>query len=78
MPRLLVKVPLVDNHWWKLVKKDIGLFYLDGMDHRREYTEELLREQLEASGWRIIEMIRGFDLRTTAISTRCVTDSQKV
>jgi SAM-dependent methyltransferase len=78
VPRLLVKVPLVDSHWWKLVKKDIGLSYLDDVDHRREYTEGLLREQLEASGWCITEMIRGFDLRATAISTCCVTDSQKV
>jgi len=75
VPRLLVKVPLVDSHWMKLVKRDIDMFYLDDADHRREYTGELLREQLEVSGWRIIEMTRGFDLRATAVSTCCVTDS---
>ncbi|OGV58788.1 MAG: hypothetical protein A2X49_15390 [Lentisphaerae bacterium GWF2_52_8] len=65
--RLVVKVPLVDSNWMKLVKKDIGLFYYDDADHRIEYTEELLREQLIAAGWRIVEMIRGMDLRATAL-----------
>jgi len=67
--RLLVKVPLVDAHWMKLVKRDIGMFWMDDADHRREYTEDLLRRQLEASGWQVNEMIRGYDLRATAIST---------
>lgn len=69
VPRLLVKVPLVDAHWMKLVKRDIGMFWMDDADHRREYTEDLLREELEASGWQVTEMIRGYDLRATAIST---------
>ncbi len=68
VPRLLVKVPLVDSHWMKLVKKDIGMFYLDDADHRREYTETMLEEQLTQAGWHITELIRGFDLRAVAIS----------
>lgn len=75
VPRLLVKVPLVDAHWMKLVKRDIGLNWMDDADHRREYTEDLLRQQLEASGWHIVEMIRGFDLRATAVST-CFSDDE--
>lgn len=69
VPRLLLKVPLVDAHWMKLVKRDIGMFWMDDFDHRREYTEDLLEEHLEASGWQIVEMIRGYDLRASAIST---------
>jgi glycosyltransferase involved in cell wall biosynthesis/SAM-dependent methyltransferase len=69
VPRLLVKVPLIDAHWMKLVKRDIGMFWMDDADHRREYTEDLLREQLEKSGWQITEIIRGYDLRATAVST---------
>jgi SAM-dependent methyltransferase len=68
-PRLLVKVPLIDSHWMKLVKRDIGISWMDDADHRREYTEELLRKELESGGWKIIEMIRGYDLRATAKST---------
>lgn len=41
---------------------------MDDSDHRREHTEDLLRQQLEASGWQVIEIIRGYDLRATAIS----------
>jgi SAM-dependent methyltransferase len=69
VPRLLVKVPLEDSHWMKLVKRDIGMSWLDDADHRREYTIELLQEQLKKSGWKIKEMIRGYDLRATAVST---------
>jgi SAM-dependent methyltransferase len=70
MPLLdsLVKVPMEDAHWFKLVKREIGMFWMDDSDHRREYTEDLLREQLEASGWHVIEITRGYDLRATAIS----------
>lgn len=65
--RIVVKVPLVDSNWQKLVKKDIGLFYYDDHDHRVEYTESLLMEQLASSGWKMIEMIRGYDLRAKAV-----------
>lgn len=74
VPRLLVNVPLVDAHWMKLVKRDIDIFWMDDVDHRREYTEDLLRDQLEASGWEIAEMVRGYDLCATAVSTYCSND----
>jgi SAM-dependent methyltransferase len=69
VPRLLVKVPLVDSHWMKLVKKDIGMPWLDDGSHRREYTEEMLLDQLKESGWQITEIIRGYDLRASAKSS---------
>ncbi len=68
VPRIVVKVPLDDSDWIKLVKKDLGMFWMDDTDHRREYSETLLREHLEAGGWRIEEMIRGYDLRVKAVS----------
>ena len=68
IPRLLVKVPLVDSHWMKRVRKDIGMFLMDDADHRREYSEELLNEHLINSGWILSEMIRGYDLRAMAYS----------
>lgn len=71
VPRLIVKVPLEDSHWMKLVKRDIGMFWLDDPDHRREYTRELLIEQLEAGGWDVEEIVRGYDLRATATSRAC-------
>lgn len=69
VPRILVKVPLIDTDWVKMVKRDIGMFWMDTTDHRREYTAELLRQQLEDSGWEVEEIIRGYDLRAKAKST---------
>lgn len=69
VPRIVVKVPLVDTDWFKLVKKDLGMFWMADSDHRREYTPDLLKEQLEAAGWTITELIRGYDLRAQAQST---------
>lgn len=71
IPRLVVKVPLEDAHWTKLVKRDLGLFWMDDPDHRREYTPELLEDQLVKAGWRPTQLVRGYDLRATAISTLC-------
>ncbi len=76
VPRLIVKVPAVDAHWIKLVKKDIGMFWMDDADHRREYTESLLREHLQAGGWHIEELVRGYDLRASCASSvaNCLLD----
>ena len=64
--RVIIKVPLEDTNWIKLVRRDLGLFWLDDHDHRREYTEALLTEHLTAAGWSIDKMVRGYDLRATA------------
>lgn len=68
VPRIIIKVPLDDSDWMKLVKKDIGIFWMDDTDHRREYSPAMLLEHLEAGGWQIDEMIRGYDLRAKAVS----------
>jgi SAM-dependent methyltransferase len=75
IPRILIKVPLEDSHWMKLVKRDIGLFWMDDSDHKREYTEPMLVQQLTDSGWIIDEMIRGYDLRASAHSSLCKGDT---
>ncbi len=69
IPRLLVKVPLVDSNWQKLVRKDIGLPWMNDADHRREYTAALLRKHLDAGGWLVDELIRGNDLRARCVSS---------
>jgi glycosyltransferase involved in cell wall biosynthesis/SAM-dependent methyltransferase len=69
IPRLLAKVPLTDSHWMKLVKRDIGMPWMDDLSHRREYTEALLREHLVSSGWIVQEIVRGYDLRAAATSS---------
>jgi SAM-dependent methyltransferase len=76
VPRIIVKVPLDDSDWMKLVKKDLGMFWMDDTDHRREYSESMLREHLEKGGWHTLEMIRGYDLRATAISQQLAVPSK--
>lgn len=69
IPRIIVKVPLEDTFWMKSVKKDIGMYYFDDTDHRREYTMNLLKEQLEDAGWEITDLTRGYDARAVAKSS---------
>lgn len=68
VPRLVVKVPLDDSTWQKVVKRDIGMFWMATDDHRREYTKEMLTEQLVEGGWRVQDMVRGSDLRAESTS----------
>lgn len=65
-PRLIVAVPHCDNRWQKVMFRDLGLTWKDDDDHRREYTPELLREQLTSAGWRVTEMHAGVDIKATA------------
>ena len=66
--RIIVKVPLEDGHWMKQVRRDIGLPHFDDRDHRREYSEASLRDELTRAGWRVEDMVRGADLRAYARS----------
>jgi len=66
VPRIVIKVPLADSDWIKLTRKDLGLFWMDDHDHRREYSEDMLRAQLEEAGWQIDTLVRGYDLRAIA------------
>lgn len=66
--KIIVRVPLEDATWIKLVRRDLGLFWMDDKDHRREYNAALLMEQLVESGWKRVDMHRGYDLRAIAYS----------
>lgn len=65
--RLFVAVPPRDNRWQKVMFQDLGLQWKDDEDHRREYTPELLREQLDAGGWRVIELNAGVDIKAVCV-----------
>ncbi len=65
-PRLLVAVPPEDSRWQKVMFRDLGLRWKDDEDHRREYTPALLREQVEAAGWRLTELHAGIDIKGAA------------
>jgi SAM-dependent methyltransferase len=67
-PRLLVAVPPEDSRWQKVMFRDLGLRWKDDEDHRREYTPGLLREQVEAAGWRISELHAGIDIKAAAVA----------
>ncbi len=69
--RLFVAVPPLNNRWQKVMFQDLGLLWKDDEDHRREYTPELLREQLAAAGWRVIELHAGVDIKAV-----CVPDTE--
>ncbi|GAB4554535.1 MAG: hypothetical protein Tsb0013_17180 [Phycisphaerales bacterium] len=65
-PRLIVAVPPVDSRWQKVMYRDLGLRWKDDEDHRREYTPELLDEQLREAGWDVREMHAGIDIKALA------------
>lgn len=67
-PRLLVGVPRIDSRWQKLMYRDLGLAWKDDEDHEREYTPELLTEQITDAGWRLVEMDVGIDLKAEAVA----------
>jgi SAM-dependent methyltransferase len=66
-PRLLVAVPPDDNRWQKVMFRELGLPWKDDEDHRREYTPALLREQLAAAGWRVVELHAGVDIKAACV-----------
>lgn len=74
--KIIVKVPRVDSGWKKLMKKDLGIFWLDDADHRKEYTWGILLDELERSGWKPVKQETGLDLRVIArckneVNIRC-------
>lgn len=66
---LMVAVPPDDNRWQKVMYRDLGLPWKDDEDHRREYTPELLREQLNAAGWQVNELHAGVDIKAVCTPT---------
>ncbi len=65
--KLIVAVPPHDSRWQKVMYRDLGLPWKDDEDHRREYTPDLLRQQLDDAGWRVTEMHAGIDIKAVAV-----------
>jgi SAM-dependent methyltransferase len=65
--RLIVAVPPHDSRWQKVMYRDLGLPWKDDEDHRREYTPDLLRQQLDDAGWRVTELHAGIDIKAVAV-----------
>lgn len=53
--KILLRVPLVTRDWLAVYKKDNGYKYMLSADHKIEYTEEILKNELEKSDWLIAE-----------------------
>ena len=54
--KIIVEVPDFESDPLNLVRFDLGLqFYSDG-DHVREYTENILTDQLTRNGWNLLEL----------------------
>lgn len=50
---LLVRVPAIDRDWWPIFRRDAGLEWRSDTTHFIEHSEEELRAELAAAGWRI-------------------------
>jgi SAM-dependent methyltransferase len=50
---ILLRVPLLTRDWLTVYKKEHGYKYKLSSDHKIEYTEEILQDELKQGGWRI-------------------------
>jgi SAM-dependent methyltransferase len=50
---ILLRVPLITRDWLAVYKKEHGYKYKLSADHKIEFTEEILADELAASGWKI-------------------------
>jgi SAM-dependent methyltransferase len=50
---ILLRVPLITRDWLAVYKRERGYKYKLSADHKIEYTEEILKNELEQSGWKI-------------------------
>jgi SAM-dependent methyltransferase len=50
---LLVRVPALDRDWWPAYRRRIGIEWRSDTTHFIEHTEEELRAELAAAGWRV-------------------------
>jgi SAM-dependent methyltransferase len=53
--RLLVRVPAIDRDWVVPLRRELDLTYFSDSEHEIEYTPDVLREELDAAGWRMGE-----------------------
>jgi SAM-dependent methyltransferase len=50
---ILLRVPLITRDWLAVCKKENGYEYRLSSDHKIEYTEEILQDELARGGWKI-------------------------
>ncbi|MDD5528245.1 MAG: class I SAM-dependent methyltransferase [Patescibacteria group bacterium] len=50
---ILLRVPLITRDWLAVYKKEHGYKYKLSSDHKIEYAEEILQDELARSGWKI-------------------------
>jgi SAM-dependent methyltransferase len=55
--RLLIRVPVSERDWTVPLRRELGLAHFSDPEHKLEYDPELLRTELEGSGWRMGEPI---------------------
>ena len=49
--RLLIRVPVLDRDWTVPLRHEVGLPQFSDPEHKVEYDEELLHDELAAAGW---------------------------
>jgi SAM-dependent methyltransferase len=57
--KLLIRVPMLQRHYYVALKQRLGLFAYTDADHKTEYGEDQLRSELAAGGL----AVDGFDTR---------------
>jgi SAM-dependent methyltransferase len=55
--KVLIRVPMFEREWLVPLKKELGLEWRLDSDHHIEYTEAQLRQEIEASGLVVEEMV---------------------
>jgi SAM-dependent methyltransferase len=51
---ILLRVPLITRDWLAVYKKEHGYKYFLSAEHKIEFTEEILNQELAESGWKIL------------------------
>ena len=48
--RWLIRVPMLNRHWYVPMRKELGMFYFSDRTHHTEYTLQSFEEELRAAG----------------------------
>lgn len=58
--KVLIRVPDIERNWEVVFKRELGMPYFLDPTHKREYSEESLKEELRQSGWRVTGLNKKF------------------
>lgn len=58
--KVLIRVPDIERSWEVAFKRELGLSYFLDPTHKREYSEQLLKEELRRSGWKVTSIDKKF------------------